>query len=64
MCDKDKRPVSVYMPTELIVESRVAAAKRNMSRSAFITEAVERAILESQQQRRGQSSGTQQSEGK
>jgi hypothetical protein len=58
MCD-EKRPVSVYMPETLIIESRVEAAKRNMSRSAFLVEVLEEAIRQSQQQRRGQQRGGQ-----
>jgi metal-responsive CopG/Arc/MetJ family transcriptional regulator len=50
----DKRPVSVYMPKSLILRARIEAAKRNMSRSAFVTEAVQKAIGESQQRRGGQ----------
>lgn len=54
MCDK--RPISIYMPENLIIESRVEAARRNESRSAFVVRAIERAIRESQQQR-GQQAG-------
>jgi hypothetical protein len=49
------------MPETLIVESRVEAARRNMSRSAFLVEVLQKAIRESQQRRR-QSSQQQQSE--
>jgi hypothetical protein len=59
MCD-EKRPVSVYMPETLILESRVEAARRNMSRSAFLVELLQEEIRRSQQRRRGQQSGQQQ----
>ena len=43
---EESRPVSIYMPKDLIVASRIAAARLDMSRSAFVVQTVERAIAE------------------
>lgn len=42
MTDEKNITVAIYLPRDIAIKARVEAAKMNMSRSAFILEAVKR----------------------